>query len=411
MLGLSSLVLLGKCLGLLRDVAIAYRFGPSDAVAAFLVVIGVQATVAIVLGDALMISTATEAATDERARPSLRTSAQLSALTAVLQAGLAPVLAPLLTGDSALSAEVARALVWTAPGTAGLIFLGGVSGVLNGRRRFVRASSLTALWSLGALLALLLLPTARTAIYGGWSFSIAVTALGGFLTLPRVRVARRPTFGRAIGGTVLPIAMASTLNQFSFVIERRAASALGNVAVVGVGFAYKLVALPLSVLVGGLSLWVLPHFIESATHSPTLFRNRVSHVALTVLALMTSCALVLIAFGETLSSWAFERGAFGPDLTASTSEALAGYAFGLPAMAGYVIFVRAGQALRLYRHIIAGSAGGMVATAASVGALTSYFGTFGITLATSFGNALACALVAVAVMTAQKHRFAVSEPQ
>ncbi|WP_239308379.1 lipid II flippase MurJ [Frankia sp. Cj3] len=403
---MSSVVLLGKIFGFLRDIVMADRFGTTLPVASFFLVVGLQATIVIVAADATMIAATTAVCHHRAVAPRyVLNGFLLAVVVAVTQYVTARPLGRLLVGAAQSDwTEVVTALRWTAPGSGALIFLGAIGGVLNATGRLLKAAWLTVLWSVLAFIFLAVFSTPRAAIYLGWSVALVLACLVGVFLI-RSDLQNSPARVRAgHWKPFLLIAVAGFLNQASFVIERRAGAAIGEAAIAGIGYAYKLVTVPHGILIGGISLWALPKFIGWERDSDS---DASAHLKIIIFMTMSALALVgvLLAVGApVLVSIALTHGAFGEREAGIVVSAARGYAIGLPAMAGYVVAVRAAQARRLYGLVIMGSMSGVAINEIMIHPLAASLGVFGVTLATSFGNWAVCLILIICLFPSSGRR-------
>jgi peptidoglycan biosynthesis protein MviN/MurJ (putative lipid II flippase) len=408
---LGVLVVLGKVISFTRDAILASRLGTSEIMASFVVVFGLQTALVLVISEALSVgSVKTMLSKAINQDAILGAGLILGAGFAAVQFLGATLLASVLTNDSPLSVEVATALRWTAPSSGAFILMGAVAGVLYAREKLRAAVGLTAFWAAGALLAAAFVPSPRLAVYGGWSASTVAIAAGALVLNVSNPRSLWPTRSAMLGPLTIaaPTALANILFNCSFLIERKAAAALGANAVAAIGYSYKVASLPVSIYLGAITAWVLPRFIKSADKGAEFSRKVRSAVGVSLTVMGASTLIMLIA-GPILVEMLFERGQFSTADSALTAAALRGYAFSLPAITGYMILVRAAQALGRYSAVILTSALGLLTTAGTVGILRSAQGLLGITAATSLGN-IVCFLTLATILTFRKVQADAASP-
>lgn len=131
---------------------------------------------------------------------------------------------------------------------------------------------------------------------------------------------------------ILPVALGAGVHQVSLVIDVIIASILPTGAVSYLYYADRVTQLPLGVVGVAVGTALLPllsrHWREGAEGAALESQNRAMEFAL-LLTLPAAVALVIIA--DPLIAVLFQRGAFGASQTLATSQALAAFAFGLPA--------------------------------------------------------------------------------
>jgi putative peptidoglycan lipid II flippase len=387
---LSAIAICSKGVGFARSVVLAARFGTSHAVAAFVVVSGLQAVIAIVLADAVGIGVATLVARNEATpRAALGFATGLACLTAVAQVAASGLVAgPLTSHQADLAGEVQRALVWTAAGSGGVVLMGGVGGVLIAQQRLQLSGWLPALAGLGTLLALVSIASPDFAIYGGWSLAMAGVPLVATIAIAGGpwKLIRSIRLNPRYLAVAAPVALATFASQGSFLVERRFAAPLGARAVASIGYAQQIAAVPLGILIGSLGTWALHAFLVRAKEGRVALRH--SYYRTMFVTILSTAAMLLVfeLFADQIVTLLLRRDHFSAGDARSAASALRGFALGLPAMGGYLVCLRAAQAQRRYVLIIAAAAMGLIVTVATVGRFTSAWDEFGVLLATSVGN-------------------------
>lgn len=131
---------------------------------------------------------------------------------------------------------------------------------------------------------------------------------------------------------ILPVAIGAGVYQVSLVIDIVIASILPTGAVSYLYYADRVTQLPLGVVGVAVGTALLPllsrHWREGREAAALHNQNRAMEFAL-LLTLPAAVALVILA--DPLIAALFQRGAFGPEQTLATSNALAAFACGLPA--------------------------------------------------------------------------------
>jgi putative peptidoglycan lipid II flippase len=387
----SAISLLAGFVGFVREVLLAARFGTSRVVASFVALSGLQAVGVVVLADAVALGVATLLIRREQTRSALLRFSLAAALgVGICQYAGAHWLAAALTGDSGqLTREVTTGLRWTAAGSMGIVLSGGVGGALSAANRLRLNATLSLLSTLSCTAAIVVIKSARVAIYGGWSASMAVVAVASLVLLERnprswFSTTARPNFDVLI--VAGPIALATLLNQSSFLIERRVGAGLGQASLASIGFGQKIAIAPSGILLSGFAAWVLPRFLRLGHNDVArLHRELVRNLRL-ILGLIGLPSILLIFLAAPVVHLILQHGAFTAADASTTAEVLRGYAWGLPSIGGYMLVLRAAQAIRRYRLIVVSAGAGLVTTAALVVPLTAAWGVGGVTSATSAGN-------------------------
>lgn len=217
-----------------------------------------------------------------------------------------------------------------------------LSGLLNSLGRFAVVAATQLLFNLCLIAAVLvggrLAPSLAHAL--AWAVSIsgmlqfvwlivACRRAGYDLTLRRPRLSL-PI--RRLLSLVLPAAIGAGATQISLFVNLILASLLPSGAISYLFYADRLNQLPMGVIGVALGTALLPALVrEIAGGRPAQaaeLQNRALELGL-LLTLPAAAALLSLPF--TLIGVLFERGAFGPEATLATGQALIAYALGLPA--------------------------------------------------------------------------------
>lgn len=220
-----------------------------------------------------------------------------------------------------------------------------LSGVLNATGRFVAAAAAPVLlnvifvaalvltWALGGLDSLdfglslaWAVPLGGIAQFGlVW---LAARHAGFPLTLRRPRMT--PEL-RRLAIIAAPAALAGGVVQINLLVGRQVASFFDG-AVAWLSYADRLYQLPLGVVGIAIGVVLLPDLSRRLRAGDEEGGRDAYNRAMEVsLALTIPAAVALVVIAIPLTSVLFERGAFGPDDTASTALAVAVYGLGLPA--------------------------------------------------------------------------------
>lgn len=126
-----------------------------------------------------------------------------------------------------------------------------------------------------------------------------------------------------------PIIIASVAVQFTGVTDRIISSGLDEGSVSAINYAYRLLWLPLSVILTPIITVLYPNIVEAALRGKEDFFVIVTRGSKTIIFLSIPFALVMIINGETLIQIAFERGSFDAVATQKTAEIFLFYTVGL----------------------------------------------------------------------------------
>lgn len=396
----TGLLTIARVVGYARDVVVTGRFGVEDSVAAYITVLGFHGTTSLVLADAIMIWSAQSRLRGRSANRVLRTAWISAAIFSVLVAAAAPRVSSLLVGNQPVAAEVTRALRAMSAGFGGLIVIAAVQGQLNAVGRVAMSIGLTSTWSFLALVGAAVLSTPRVAIYWSWTVAVVIVACASGWRGGRFELSSQPGEGSLLQSRsqrsglswVTLVALASILNQASFVLERRWAVNLGETEVTAIGLGYKVAVAPMTVMVGVVGMLAISRLDPKLPVS--VIRSRLFRTSGLMLAVLVPSLAVLGLLAAQIIALMFGRGQFTESALQQTAQALQAF---IPAVIGsalYVIAVRANQAVGQLRLPIVAAATGL---AVNYALLVTGFGSSvsRIALATGVGNLSAAAVALV----------------
>jgi putative peptidoglycan lipid II flippase len=236
-----------------------------------------------------------------------------------------------------------------------------VMGILNAKHVFgipAMASSFFNLGSIlcGVLFGYLLDPKFGERALVGLAFG---TLVGGLLQLTvqlprlgRLGYRYRPNFNwrdegvRHILQLMGPAIIAASAVQINVMVNTCFASYLGDGAISWLGYAFRLMQLPIGVFGVAVATVTLPLLSRDAARGePERFRHTLARGLRLALFLTVPAAIGLIVLAEPIISLIFERGHFYAKDTIETAAALRCYAIGLAAYAGIKVLAPAFYAI------------------------------------------------------------------
>lgn len=217
-----------------------------------------------------------------------------------------------------------------------------LGGLLNSLGRFAIAAAAQIFFNLCIIAAALIgrhfLPPLGPALAWGVTISgmlqflwlaHAVRKQGYALALRRPRLSADI---RRMLALILPAAVGAGATQISVLVNLTLASLLPGGSVAYLFYADRLNQLPLGVIGVALGTALLPSLSAALAAKDDAGAIATQNRAIELgLALTIPAAAALITIPTLLISMLFERGAFGPDATSATADALRIYALGLPA--------------------------------------------------------------------------------
>lgn len=405
---------LSRLTGLLRTVAISYRFGTGPELDAYVAAIRVPDLLfQVVVGGAVSsafipVLTAYLARKDNagawRTVSGLFTLALLglTPLCFLLMLFAPQVMALVAPGfdpaKRALSAELARILllspIFFALGTF-------ATSILNAHQRFMLAALAPTVYNLGIILGALVL--ARPLGIHGLALGAALGAAGYLLVqlpgLIRCGLVFRPTLGladagvRRVGQLMLPRVFGLAVTQLNYLVIVILASPIPG-ALTALDYAWTLMMLPLGIFAMAISTAVFPTLADQSARDELAAMVGTLVGALRVIFYLTIPATVgLVVMAEPIVRFVLERGEFSAASTALTVYALRFYAIGLLGQAAIEIVTRAFYALEDTRTPVLVAAGAMILNLTLALLLRPGLGYGGLALALSISALVEAALL------------------
>lgn len=407
---------LSRLLGLLRDVAIADRFGASGAYDAFLIAFfvphflrqllaeGALSTAFVPLYTGLRVS-GDDA--DRFASGLLSWLILVFALVVGFGVWLAPAYVPFLASGFApdklsLAVRLARIVF---PFIALVGFAAVFMGILNSYRRFFAASLAPVWFNVGMIVGVLalaprfpqqpVLGLAVGALIGGSGQLLAqVPALSraGF----RFRLLFWPIHPeiRRLIGLMAPAVLILAVTQVNLLVDNKLASHLGDGGIASLQYGMRLFQLPLGVFAVSVASALLPRFSEAwARKDDRRFSSYLGDgVALTA-AVLVPAMVGLFAIGADVVRLLFEHGSFAPEDTIRTARVLSYYLIGLFPYGLVYLFSRAFYALRRTRLPLLAAAVAVAVNVALDLLLVSTMREAGLALATGISGVVNAVLL------------------
>lgn len=363
--------LVSRGLGFVRDMVIASTYGATPATDAFMVAYTLPYLLQSVLGMAfvtVMVPVVTAYLVQDREQEAWyvasgicnRMAVFLAAVTAggmLLTPQLISLMAPGFAPEqAALTTELTR-IMFPSLMLVGLGML--LTGILNACRVFTLPAAAPAAANLVVIAAVLLVGQRF------WVHGLAWGTLLGFVAFFLIQwpplskrgfrytfswVGDRPEVGRVVA-SLLPIALATSINQLYLVINRALASGLDPGRITALDLASRVINLPVGIVAASIATVVFPVMAGQAAAGRREELARASSAGgglVIFLSLPMAVGLMLLA--APLIQLLFGRGAFGAGATALTATALVYFAPGLPALAAKMLVTRTYYALGRY-HI------------------------------------------------------------
>ena len=152
---------------------------------------------------------------------------------------------------------------------------------------------------------------------------------------------------KRIGRLMLPAVFGSAVYQLNQFVGTLLASFLQEGSISWLYYADRLVQFPLGIFAIAITTAALPSLsADAARKNHAQFRKTLNHALCLVFFIMLPSTAGLLILGRPIVELLFERGAFSPESSAMTTDALACYAAGLWAFAGMRVLITAFYALQ-----------------------------------------------------------------
>lgn len=354
-IGLATLA--SRILGYVRDMVVARAFGAGPLTDAFFVAFRIPNLLRRLLGEGALSTAIIPVFTDYLARQDRQAFVRMmravagvgvvvlgvvSALGMLLAPWIVALIAPGWGGDAplfALAVKLTR-LMFPYLLLVGLAAL--AMGTLNAHHRFFTAALGPAVLNVGMILSVLLLASRVDPPIVSLALGVLLGGLGQFavqlaevkrLGLPLLPSAEwsHPAIGR-IGRLLWPAVLGLATVQVTVLLNTLLASLLPKGSISYLYYADRVMEFPLGVFGIALATAALPSMARQAARGEHQGLVATLRFSLRLSAFIAVPAAVgLLVLGPSIVRLLFQRGEFGANEALATSQALAGYAAGLPA--------------------------------------------------------------------------------
>ncbi len=354
----SSLTLVSRLLGFVRDVLMASHLGAGAAADAFFVAFKLPnffrrlfAEGAFSAGFVPLFAKALEEDPSGRAARRFAEESLAALLAAVLlftalvEAAMPWAMLLLAPGFRADPDKFSLAVALTRltfPYLALVSLVALLAGILNGCRRFAAAAAAPVLLNLTLIAALVLFHDTPLRTARALAIAVSLAGIVQFVWLSaavaragirlRLRPPRPTPRVRRLVRLMAPVALAAGVTQLNLMLDIVLASFLPDGSLSFLFYADRLNQLPLGVIGVAVGTALLPGLARAlAAKDARAAETQQLQALVIVLILALPAAGALIAIPDLLIAGLFQRGAFDADATRATAAALAAYATGLPA--------------------------------------------------------------------------------
>jgi putative peptidoglycan lipid II flippase len=405
-----------------RELLIAWYFGTSDPLDAYLIAYAVPYFFITLLG-ASLAPVLVPAYVELRVRHQRRgaetlvgdvivvSTVGLVVVTIVLAAG-APLYLRLIAVNFApeklaLAERLAAVLAPTVL-TSVLVSLAG--GILNAHNRFL-APALSPLISTSTVVCALFVFSSGSGVFALAFGLLAGTALELGLLVMLVRREVAPRFGRSLanrqlrnlGGRFVPTLIGALLMASTLLVDQAMSSALPAGSIAALNYANRLVTVPLGLTAAALGTVVLPHFSELVSSERwTELRSTIVRYLWSAALVTVPLAIGLFLLAGPLTELLLHRGAFSGADVATVTGCLAALAIQIPFYTGVIVLMRLALALKLNGAIALISCANLALDVGLNAWLAAFMGVAGIALSTSI--VYACSFGLLLLVTQRRLR-------
>lgn len=421
---------LSRLLGLVREAAIAHRFGATADYDAFVIAFMIPHILRMLLAEGAL-STAFVPLFAERLARGRELAARFAGNVLIialivfpLVVGLGLWLAPhylpfLADGFSAAKQHLAISLTrFTFPFIMLIGLAAIVMGILNGHGRFFAPAFAPVFFNLGLIAgAIWIAPHVSPPIYGlALGVLIGGTAqllfqipfLKGTLRL-RLALDLKDEGLRRLGGLMLPMVLGLIVVELNTLVDNKLASRLGDGNIASLQYAIRLFQLPLGLFAVALATALLPRLSRQAAHNDEQGFIEALRAGLRLGAfILLPAAVGLFVLGGPIIALLFEHGRFTPQDTARTLYILRFLTVGLVGYGMSHLLTRAFYALKDTKTPVMVSALAVGVNIAFDYLLIGPLGVGGLALATSLAGLIQ--MTALTLMLQRRLKTALIAP-
>jgi putative peptidoglycan lipid II flippase len=350
-----ALTLVSRVAGLLRDAVIGYYFGTGVAADAFFVAFRIPNLLRRFVAEGVMsvafVPVFTDYLTNRSRREAVEAASALAGIMSALLLGLTMigmVFAPLWTSlfapgftdtpdKFALTVTLTR---WVFPYIFLVSLVALASGVLNSLRHFAAPAAAPIFLNLSIIAAAVILsPRLSVPIYGlvygvliGGVVQVAVQlpplARHGVRIVPRWQPGHEAV--RRALGLMAPMVFGAAVYQINLMISTMLASVLPSGSVSYLWYAGRIFEFPLGIFAVALGTAALPSFsAQAARHAYADLRHSLAFSIRVTNLIVVPATVGMMVLAMPIASVLFQRGAFGAEEVALTTQALCAFAVGL----------------------------------------------------------------------------------
>ena len=395
--------ILVKFAAIAKELIVAWRFGTGNELDAFLIALVIPAFAINVIADSFKLALIPEfikireqqgkQASQQLFSGAVVCSLGLLTTVTVIMALAAPLYLPVLApGFNAEKLRLTTHLLWIL--SPSILLYGMVNilgGVLNAGEKFALAAFSPAVLPLITVILLLTLPSlgiyalAIASICGSF-IEILVLSIG----LRRQNISILPRWSgydsnlKQVTNQYIPVVTGSFLMCSTEIVDRSMATMLDSGSVAALGYANRVIALPLTLATLALGTAVVPYFSKVVGQQDWHQIKRIFNYYLRLIFFTTiPLTIFFILASKLIVKILFERGSFSAEDTQIVSQIQSCYALQIPFYISAIFVVRLINSLGMNRFLAWGSSINLIANIAGNYVFVGWMGIKGIALSTS----------------------------
>jgi len=393
---------LGKFASVGKELVVAWRFGTGDEIDSFVMALVVPFFVTTVVANSLStaliptyikVKEESPQAAQQLFSGIMTRAIGLLVVITIAVAVAAPLYLPLMaSGFSATKLDLTNRLLWSV--SPSIILYGIINilgGVMNAGEKFALAALSPVLTPLAMVIMLFTFPGwGIYALAGGLICGSLIEMIVLGIALLRQGISLRPQWLKSDANLDLvikeyfPVMVGSFLMCSANLVDQSMAAMLSPGSVAALGYAFRVIALPLSLVTLALGTAVVPYFSKTIAQKDWRKINHtfkyylrlifITMIPLTVLFILASKLIVQILF---------ERGSFTAENTQLVSQIQILYALEIPFFIASIFVVRLINALGINHYLAWGSAINLIANIIGNYVFSLWLGVAGLALSTS----------------------------
>lgn len=386
-----------------KELVVAWRFGIGDEIDAFMMAMVIPQFVIYVVSNSLKLALIpvyikVQKQQGQKAAQQLFSGVivwgfSLLIITAITMAITAPLYLPFLaSGFSPEKLKLTTRLLWAISPVivfAGLINIWGA--VLNAGERFALAALSPVIMPLITVILVVTAPDwGIFALVGGMVCGSFLEMIVLSIGLRKQNIHLLPKWSgfddnlRQISGQYVSVATGAFLMGSTKLVDQSMAAMLDSGSVAALGYANRVIALPLSLVTLALGTAVIPYFSKTIAQKDWVKITHTFNYYLRLIFISTVPVTIILIFASKLIIQVlFERGSFNAEDTQLVSQIQMYYAMQIPFYVSAIFVVRLINSLGINHFLAWGSAINLLVNIGANYAFVQWIGVKGIALSTS----------------------------